>query len=81
MGHVTKFWPILCSQKVMCEFPGNFFTDSWPVPMVTSSPVIFAVSWNEAVTDGALAAISDQEVTLVVEAMPGRPTGKRNPDL
>lgn len=55
----------------MREFPGNFFTDTWPVPMATSSPVIFGVSWNEAVMDGALAAILDQEVTLVVEAMPG----------
>ena len=45
----------------MCEFPGNFFTDTWPVPMVTSSPVIFAVSWNEAVMDGALAAILFQK--------------------
>lgn len=55
----------------MREFPGNFFTDTWPVPMATSSPVISGVSWNEAVMDGALAAILDQEVTLVVEAMPG----------
>lgn len=62
----------------MHEFPGNFFTDTWPVPMATSSPVIFGVSWNEAVMDGALAATLDQEVTLGVEAMPGRPTGKRN---
>ena len=46
--------------------------------MVTSSPLIFPVSWSEVVMDRALAAILDQKVTLVVVAMAGRPTGKRN---
>lgn len=62
----------------MCEFPGNFFKDTWHVPMVTSSPLIFPVSWSEVVMDRALAGILDQKVTLVVVAMAGRPTGKRN---